>query len=187
MLKGEAVRLWFKVSGDHDLVGYYEGRRMTLVSNKEKVWGEFPTPPTIDETVDFVTDRYDIPLPIGDLLVVNPRESLVSDDTTGGVAGRETIDGVLCEHLVWHHPKVDWSVWIPVSGDPLPKKLRITYKERRGQPTTTVMFRDWNLTPNLTDAVFVRSVPNDYEGIPVIQRAAAVLKDEKRKTEPPQK
>jgi hypothetical protein len=168
-------RFWFNTTGDQDLEAYYKGKRVTLVSHKEQVWGEFPAPPTIDETVDEISSRYDIPMPIGDLLTVNPDKSLVTDDTTGGWAGREIIEGVVCDRLTWRHPKVDWSVWIPMSGDALPRKLQITYKARRGQPAATVIFRDWNLNPRLTDSMFSRKIPPDYEGIPIIQSASAVL------------
>jgi hypothetical protein len=62
-----------------------------------------------------------------------------------------------------------------VAGDPLPRKLQIVYKARRGQPKSTIVFSNWNLSAQLPDEKFARRVPDDYEGIPVIQRASAVL------------
>jgi hypothetical protein len=179
-------RCWSKVTGDNDLEIYYEGNRATLVSHKDKVFGEIPTPPTLDETVDVLSDKYDIPMPIGDLLTTNPHESLATDDPemTGGWAGRETVDGVACHLLTWQHPNVDWSVWVPEAGEPLPKKLQIVYKARRGQPKTTIVIRNWNLNAQLPDETFARRVPDDYEGIPVIQRASAVLPPAGQEPEP---
>jgi hypothetical protein len=170
-------RLWFKVTGDRDLEAFYDGKKVTLVSHKEKVFGEFRAAPTLDETADMITSRYNIPLPVADLLTYDPQTSLFGDDTTGGLDRQETLDGVLCNVLAYQHPRVDFSIWIPASGDPLPKKLDITYKARRGQPTTVVMFKDWNLSPPVNDATFTPVVPNGYEGIPVIQRAASVIAD----------
>jgi hypothetical protein len=178
-------RLWYKATGDRDLESFYNGENVTLVSHKEKVWAEIPAPPTIDETVDVMSERYDIPMPIGDMISTNPHESLISEDTTGGWAGTENIDGISCRILSWQHPNVDWKVWIPASGEPLPKKLEITYKARRGQPKTILNFKEWNLAPQFTDATFTRRVPDDYEGIPVVQRASAVLTpEEAAKPEP---
>jgi hypothetical protein len=37
-------------------------------------------------------------------------------------------------------------------------------------------FTAWNFAPPITDATFVPKVPADYEGIAVLQRAAAVKK-----------
>jgi hypothetical protein len=35
-------------------------------------------------------------------------------------------------------------------------------------------FNTWDLAPQITDATFVPKVPADYEGLAVVQRAAAV-------------
>jgi hypothetical protein len=37
-----------------------------------------------------------------------------------------------------------------------------------------VTFNEWNLAPQTSDATFVPKLPADYEGIAVLQRAAAV-------------
>ncbi len=174
-------RLWFKTTGDRDLEGFYDGKKVTLVSHKEKVFGQFGAPPTLDETADVITSKYGIPLPVADLLTLDPQGSYVSAETTGGWDRKETIDGVDCNVLAYQHPNVDFSIWIPSSGDPLPKKLDITYKARRGQPKSTILLKDWNLSPQVTDATFAPNVPADYEGIPVIQRASAVIPNLKEK------
>jgi len=168
-------RLWFKATGDRDLEGVYNGKVVMLITHKDKVFGEFPAPPTLEETADAITSKYGIALPIADLLSYDPKQSLLDTKTTGGWQGREAIEGVECNVLAYQHPNVDFSIWIPASGDPIPKKLAISYKARRGQPKSTILFRDWNLSPQLSDETFARKVPPDYEGIPVIQRAPAVL------------
>lgn len=179
-------RLYFKSTGDRDVEAFYEGRRLTILFNDQKVFGVIPTPPTIDETVNEVSERFDIALPIGDMIVSNPHESLISSQTTGGWEGEETVDGVECARLEWHHPNVDWSIWIPTSGDPLPRKLWVDYKSRK--QTMTILFTNWDLAPKVGDEVFQSKVPDDYEGVAVIQRAAAVLTPEqlaKPDPEPP--
>jgi hypothetical protein len=173
-------RLYFKVTGSRDFEAFYEGERLTLVSHGEKVFGEFKTPPTVDDTIDVLGERYGIAVPIGDLLTGNAHRALMSSQTTGGWIGRDTIDGTICSRLEWRHPNVDWDIWIPESGDPLPRKLHIVYKVRRGRPDSTIVFRDWNLNAAVTDATFARQVPADYEGIAVIQRASAVLTPDQR-------
>ena len=178
-------RLYFKVTGSRDFEAFYEGERLTLVSHREKVFGEFKTPPTIDDTIDVLGERYGIAVPIGDLLTGNAHRALMSSQTTGGWIGRESIDGTTCAHLAWRHPNVDWDIWIPESGDSLPRKLHIVYKVRRGRPDSTIVFKDWNLNAAVTDAMFARQLPADYEGIAVIQRASAVLTPDQPATPAP--
>ncbi|HWO02586.1 MAG TPA: DUF2092 domain-containing protein [Blastocatellia bacterium] len=179
-------KMWFKATGDRDLECFYDGKMLTLVSHKEKVFGEVPAPPTLHETAEMITDKYGISLPISDLLTADPQKALKDEETTGGWNRRETLNGVVCNVLSYQHPAVDFSLWVPVSGDPLPQKLEITYKARRGQPSTTVTFKGWNLAPQLSDETFARKVPDDYEGIAVIQRESAVIPpEEAQQQEPP--
>ena len=178
-------KMWFKTSGDRDLEFVYSGKMVTLVSHKDKVFGEVPAPPTLNETAEMITDKYGISLPISDLLSADPEQALKDGETMGGWNRRETLNGVACNVLSYQHPAVDFSLWIPVSGDPLPQKLEITYKQRRGQPSTTVTFKNWNLAPQLNDEMFARKVPEDYEGIAVIQRASAVISPEEVEEPPP--
>jgi len=166
-------RLWFKTSGDRGTEGFYDGSRLTLVFHGEKVFGIIPTPPTLDETVHVVSERYDIPLPIGDLITTDPHTSLISSQTTGGWESEELIDGKQCARLVWHHPNVDWTIWIPTFGEPLPRQLWVNYKTNKR--TATVLFKDWNLSPKVNEEMFESRIPDDYEGVAMIQRAAAVL------------
>src|SRR5262245_20562930 len=77
-------RAYFKATGDHDLEFFYDGKLVTLVTHKDKVFGELPAPPTLDETIDMITARYGIPMPIADLLNFDPKKALKSDKTTGG-------------------------------------------------------------------------------------------------------
>jgi len=166
-------RLWFKTSGDRNTEGFYDGAQLTLLFHGEKVFGVIPTPATLDETIQTVSERYDIPLPIGDLLTSDPQKSYLSSQTTGGWEGEDTIDGKRSARLEWRHPNVDWTIWIPDSGEPLPTKLWVNYKSRNRK--TTVLFKDWNLMPRVSDAMFQARIPDDYEGVAVIQRASAVL------------
>jgi hypothetical protein len=166
-------RLWFRSTGDRDIEGVYDGKQMTLLFHGQKVFGIIPTPATLDETLHIVSERYDIPLPIGDLLTTNPHQSLISTQTTGGWQSEEDVNGVRSARLEWHHPNVDWTIWIPISGDPLPTKLSVNYKNRRRM--LTAFFKDWDLSPTVAEETFQSRIPDDYEGVAVLQRAAAVL------------
>ena len=165
-------RLWFRVTGDRDLEGFYDGERFTLVAHREKVFGRIPAPPTVDATMKELQERYGIVLPIGGLLAANPQQALLDEATIGGWAGREVVDGGLCNLLVWDHPDVDWSIWIPVEGEPLPKKLQITDPTRDGQPKTTVSFERWTLSP-VSDDLFAWNAPSGYVKVDLARQAAA--------------
>ena len=164
-------RLWFRVTGDRNLEGFYDGERFTLVAHQEKVFGRIPAPPTVDATVRALREQYGIVLPISGLLAVSPQQSLLDEATIGGWAGREVVDGGLCNLLAWDHPDVDWSIWIPVEGKPLPKKLLIM--DTDGQPKTTVSFERWNLKSPVSDAAFRWQAPIGYAEVDLARQVAA--------------
>ena len=64
---------WLRYSeGDRDGTTWYDLKKVTSVSNKDKIWVQGKVPATIDETLDYVANRYDIPMPMADLLYSSP-------------------------------------------------------------------------------------------------------------------
>ena len=161
-------RLVLRVSGDLDLRGWYDGQKLTFVSDPEKVWARTDGAPTIDDTLDRLAERLAMPMPMADFFYSSPFDALIGTASTGGYVARETIDGVPCVHVAYQHPAVDWDLWVAESGDPLPKKFRITDK-RSGRPTTSeVVFTSWTFGVDVTDATFAPQVPADYERIQLV-------------------
>jgi hypothetical protein len=167
-------RFHAKMVGGRGIETWYDGKRLTVAVEQEKVFAQAPMPETIDRTLDAIAERYDMALPLGDLFYSSAQKALLSDTTTGGYVGTENVGNTSCHHLVFHDKGVDWEVWLPVQGEPLPKRLKIAQNRRKGQPVADVTFTAWNLAPEVTDATFVPHVPKDYEGIAILQRAAAI-------------
>ena len=167
-------RLHVTTKGPRQLEAWYDGKRVTIAGHADKVFAQAPMPETIDRTFDTLSERYGWAVPSNDLFYSSPEKALLSDTTTGGYAGRETLDGVACHHLAFQDIGVDWDLWLPVEGDPLPRRLKVLLKTRAGKPLVDITFLTWNLAPQVADATFVPTVPADYEGIAMLQRAAAV-------------
>jgi hypothetical protein len=147
---------------------------VTIAGHADKVFVQAPMPDTLDGTFDTLSERYGWAIPSNDLFYSSPEKALISDTTTGGYVGRETLDGIECNHLSFQDVGVDWELWLPVDGDPLPRRLKALLKTRNAKPLVDITFLTWNLQPQVADATFVPNVPADYEGIAMLQRAAAV-------------
>jgi len=161
-------RLALRVSGDMDLRGWYDGSKLTLVSDPQKVWARANAAATIDETLDRMADRLAMPMPMADFLYSSPYDALIGTQSTGGYVGTETVGGVACAHLAYKHPAVDWDLWIPETGDPLPKKFVVSNKTGTRARTTEVTFDKWTYGAEATDAMFTPDVPAGYERIPIV-------------------
>lgn len=166
-------RMYFKTSGDAENEGYYDGKLMTLILHKDQRFAQAKMPPTLDEALDAVSERYNIPFPIGDLFYSVPADSYLAETTRGGLVGEEDCNGVKCNHLSFQDEGVDWEMWLPVEGDPLPLRLAIHYKDSPRHAEMSMTFKKWDLAPtDVTDDTFKAKVPDDYFGLPIIQSAA---------------
>ncbi len=167
-------RFHARITGGKGLEAWYNGRSITIAAHPDKVFAQAPMPETVDRTLDALAERYDLPLPMGDLFYTSPAKALLSDKTTGGYAGTETVGGTACAHLAFQDTGVDWELWLPLEGDPLPKRFKVVQKRRTGQPVVDVTFDKWDMSPSLPDETFKPKLPADYEGIALLQRAAAI-------------
>ena len=162
------------MTGGLGLESWYNGKTVTIVAHPHKVFAQAPMPDTIDRTLDALAERYDMALPMGDLFYGSAEKALLSETTKGGYVGTENVGDTPCVHLAFQDVGVDWELWLPAQGEPLPKRLKVVQKQRTGKPVADVTFTAWDFAPQVTDATFVPKVPADYEGIAVVQRAAAV-------------
>jgi len=167
-------RFHVKMTGGRGLESWYNGKMLTVAAHPQKVFAQAPMPETIDRTLDALAERYDMPLPMGDLFYGSAAAALLADTTTGGYSGREAIDGTPCAHLAFQDVGVDWELWLPLEGDPLPRRFKVVQKSRVGRPTIDVTFTKWDLAASPPEETFAPKVPADYEGIAVLQRAAAI-------------
>jgi hypothetical protein len=171
-------RLTFADEGpDSAAVAWYDGKQITVVANRDKIWVRGPMPGTLDEGLDYLSAEYDINFPTADLLYSNPYEALMTPDTTGGWIKVEQLGTRSCDHLSYQQAVVDWQLWLTNDDRHLPCQLSITYKSVVGQPTTRVVFTDWNEAPTITDATFTPVVPDGYRRIKIMRHATVI--DEK--------
>jgi len=167
-------QLYFRTTGGPNMEGWYNGDRLILAGRRDKIFAAAPMPSTLDSTLDEVTERYGVFMPGVDLLYASPAEALLSPSTLGGWVGRENVDGTRADHLAFQEDSVSWEMWLPVSGEPLPLRMRVVRKGAGRPLVADVRFTKWNLSPTIPDSLFIAKVPDDYEGVAMLQRESAV-------------
>ena len=83
-----------------------------------------------------------------------PYEAFIGPDSKGGFIGRESIDGLECSHIGFVDDFVDVQIWIPTSGQPLPRRVEIVYLQVPGAPKARIDFTSWDLSPRIVDGAF---------------------------------
>ena len=156
--------------GTRDLKVWYDGKTLTLQSDKEKVYAHTKMPPTIDEAFDFIGSTLNTPTPMADVVYSDPYDSFFSDDTVGGYVKLEKIQGVSCHQLAFKNRLINWRIWIADGKEPRPCKLELTYKQDFEKPVYSITFLDWNFNAQIAENQFAHVPPADYQKIKIVGR-----------------
>ena len=151
------------LSGGRQL--FYDGKTFSLYTPEPNVYASAAAPPTIDKTLDRLADHYQISMPIADLLTADPQSRLVRNLKSSVYVGRILVHGVVCHHLAFQTPEVDWEIWIEEGPKPLPRRLLLTDKSVKGAPWMTATLSDWNLAPQFPADFFTFEPPQNAQKI----------------------
>lgn len=163
---------WTKFTGDRDWEIWYDGKQLTAVTAEKKAYIQAEMPPTLDETMDLLAVKYNLDLPMSDVLYSSPYQAFMDEQTKGGFTGTEKINGATCNRLSYSSPTADWRLWVD-DRTSLPCRLEMTYKKQAAKTSFVITFRDWNLSPQIREGTFAFRVPEDYARIPILQRTGA--------------
>ena len=144
---------------------FYDGKNLTLYNPKENLYATTAAPPTIDEMLDFAREKLDVIAPGAEILYSNAAERMLKVTTSGFVVGPSIVEGVKTAHLAFRGAEVDWQIWIEEGGRPLPRKFVLTSKQVKGEPQFTVLVRNWDLAPKLTEQMFSFTPPKGAKKI----------------------
>ena len=138
---------------------WYDGKTLTIYSNKSSFYAQVAAPATIDEAIQMLLDRLDTPLPVAGFLLSDPYEKMMGGVKTAFDAGTALLDGATSRHFAFSEEDADWQLWIEDGPKPLPRRLAVTYKKAAGSPRILVLLSDWNLSPTIPEGEFTFTPP----------------------------
>jgi hypothetical protein len=161
-------RLRFEVersNGEKGLV-IFDGKDITVYLANQNVYATSPKPGTLDQAIKYAVGDLKIRVPLAMMLLSTLPSELDNRVASADYVEKTTIADVPCDHLaVRTSGDVDFQVWIAQGDQPLPKRIVITYKDETGQPQFWADLSDWNLAPDVSDALFAFTPPNGAERI----------------------
>lgn len=165
-------RLWSHATGSdgRDVTVTYDSKAVTVVGAGQKIYATIKAPATLDETLDLISERFDLRVAVGDFLYSSPYDSFASKESKGGWVRRTTVDGKECDEVAYSMPQVDFTLSMTRAAPTVPCQVEIVYKQEPGKPVTRLVFSNWNLQARPADSQFVANVPAGYEQIPIVER-----------------
>jgi hypothetical protein len=161
---------------------FYDGKTLTLFNPRENLYATTAAPATLDETLDFAREKLDIIAPAAELLYKNAADKMLKESTSGFVVGPSVVGGVKTTHLAFRAGEIDWQIWIEDGDKPLPRKFILGSKKVSGEPEFTVLIRNWDVAPKLTDGEFNFTPPKGAKKIEFLQLSAEAKPQPKEKS-----
>ena len=138
---------------------FYDGKTITLYDKSHNHYAIMEAPGTIDEAMDKASKDYGLRVSLVDLAESNTCALMTKGVKHSLYVGEGLVRGVKCHHLAFDKDNIQWQIWIESGEKPLIRKLIITQKKLLGSPQWTAYLTDWNLSPQLSESLFVFTPP----------------------------
>lgn len=149
----------------------FDGTQLAVSDPELKVYATASHPGTLDAALDYLTGELHMRMPMRELFAADLPKRLAPLRRSARLVASETIAGVASDHVFLRGDGADLQVWIPSDGEPLPRRIVITYRQEEGQPQFRATFSDWSLSPELPDDLFVFTPAEGAEKIPFAMRS----------------
>jgi len=151
--------------GDKSLV-VFNGKQLTVYTPKENVYATVSRQGTLDQVIKYAVDDLKIRVPLAMMLLSTLPSELDKLVVSADYVETTTITDGPCDHIAARTNRgVDFQVWVAQGSEPLPRRIVITYKDEPGQPEFWADLSNWNLAPEISDAVFAFMPPNGADRI----------------------
>lgn len=164
-------RLLVKSGGDRgsrDL--YFDGSRLSYYSPDKNQYGEIEAPMSLVEMIDTVNKMYGIEFPAADFIYPTFVDDILEDSKDLVYLGLTMVDGKECYHIAGRAPDKTYQFWISDDAYSLPLKMVIVYTSREQNPQYEAEMSNWQVNPNLPDALFHFTVPHQAKRVKLVPR-----------------
>jgi hypothetical protein len=157
--------------GQKNLV-FFNGKDLTVYTPDKNVYATVSKEGTLDEVIHYAVEDLKIRIPLAMLLLSTLPGEVDNLVVSADYVETTTITDVRCDHVAARTAKgVDFQVWVAQGEEPLPRRIVITYKDEAGQPQFWADLSDWNLSPEISDALFTFTPPDGADRIQFLTEA----------------
>ena len=167
-------RVWTSYKGDtRTNRTFYNGKTFVLYQPAGNVYASWEAPPQINELMDQILEKLGFVPPLSDLLYSDFYEAVEEKMSVGHYAGLHSVNGVPAHHLLYSHDHIDWQVWIEDGPRPLLRRIVITFKDEPQSPQFSATITKWDLSPRLSQQLFVFDPPEGAQKIDFVPSGRA--------------
>ncbi len=144
---------------------WYDGKTATLLDLFHEKYSQIDLPGDIDSAVDRLIERYNLSLPLANLISSDVFETIEEHAIGWGYMGVHDVDGTPTHHIAIMGKNSDLQLWIQKDGPPLPLKLVVTYTNVAEAPQYQALLMDWEIGATVSADTFEPTLPKGAQQI----------------------
>ena len=148
-----------------DQVFYYDGKDLTLYHPETGFYATEAVPDNYLDLFRYMAKNFKFAVPVSDLILKDAYSLLMEEVNLAVYMGRSSINGVLCDQLLFSRPGVDFQVWVAVGDKPFPYKYVVTDTSSADRLSIRTTMRDWDFNPKIKAADFAFTPPEGAQKI----------------------
>ncbi len=145
---------------------WFDGSKLTVWDRHVNQYKTLDYKGTTDALIDHLDDKYQVNLPIADLLFSNVSDALKEGMISSEYLGERTVQGVKTHHLSFESAGADWQIWIEADATPLPRRFAITYVNTKGEPEFLAQLDRWSIGGETDASMFKAAIPESAKKVP---------------------
>lgn len=170
LVRPDRFRVDVERSDGEKTTAVFDGKAITVLNAKQNMYAASEVQGDIDAAIRHFVRDLKMRLPLAMLFVSVLPQQLEQRTLDAAIVETASVQGTPCFHVAGRGDTVDFQLWVPTTGDPLPCRIILTYKNEEGQPQYWANFSDWNLAPNPPASLFALEIPKDASRIEFLAR-----------------
>lgn len=165
-------KLLVKSDGDNGSRDFYfDGSKLSYYSLDKNQYGQIDASMSLVEMIDTVSKLYGIEFPAADFLYPSFVDDILADSRELVYLGLTKVDGKECYHIAGRGADKTFQFWISDDAYTLPLKMVIVYTNQPMNPQYEAVLSDWQVNPNLPDALFTFTIPHKAQRVKLMPLA----------------
>ena len=139
---------------------FFNGKTLSYYSLDKNQYGQIEAPVTVMEMIDTVNKLYGVDFPVADFFYPGFVDDILAESKDLVYLGLTKVNGKECFHIAGTAKDKTFQFWISDDAFSLPLKVVIVYTSKEMTPQYEAVLSDWQVNPNLPDAMFEFSPPH---------------------------
>jgi hypothetical protein len=152
---------------------YFDGTKLSYYSLDKNQYGQIDASMSLVEMIDTVSKLYGIEFPAADFLYPSFVDDILTESRELVYLGLTKVDGKECYHIAGKASDKTFQFWISNDAYTLPIKMVIVYTSQEMNPQYEAVLTDWQVNPNLPDALFTFTIPHRAQRVKLVPLAMA--------------